>query len=429
MGRRSGSRVDEGYRIETLNRLAFPKGQNPICELTGQPATIQCVTPHVTLYYATREHAEQAWHGIMRRISPLVGPLRNPAPIIGSKEERERKALVVEMSKKALVDLCQQEASKFLTQGNYELAVPGAIQALAFAQDAYGAQSLEMVPAYLLLSQANLGLARLQSAEEFLSLANWVVLRNPDCSSAVRSQLHQNFGKLYRAQGKLDKALQELSSHVYCSSVEVGPEHISTSAGYFLMADVFYTQRKVNTALAFYDKVVDIWYKLLASMCHGSADEVPEEQLAEGLEMLLQVLSMRLNLLGEGHMATGEAKYTLGLLHMFMGEQGLAREQLEGALQVYITNLGEDHPSTLDVQNILQQATQATPEGGFAGGDAIPAPADQRQTLMSGFTSLQHTTRAATQSPIPLPPVSQGMASVAEDDAMLMSPPHTASSS
>ncbi|KAG5191096.1 hypothetical protein JKP88DRAFT_160308 [Tribonema minus] len=283
MGRRSGSRADEGYRIETLNRLAFPKGQNPICELTGLPATIQCVTPHVTLYYATREHAEQAWHGIMRRISPLVGPLRNPAPIIGSKEERERKALVVEMSKKALVDLCQQEASKFLTQGNYELAVPGAIQAiaLAFAQDAYGAQSLEMVPAYLLLSQANLGLARLQSAEEFLSLANWVVLRNPDCSSAVRSQLHQNFGKLYRAQGKLDKALQELSSHVYCSSVEVGPEHISTSAGYFLMADVFYTQRKVNTALAFYDKVVDIWYKLLASMCHGSADEVPEEQLAE----------------------------------------------------------------------------------------------------------------------------------------------------
>lgn len=94
---KSGSGLEEGYRIELLNRLAFPKGQNPKCELTGLPATVCCVTPHVTLYYATREHAEQAWHGIMRRISPLIGPLRNPAPIIGSKEERERKALVIEV--------------------------------------------------------------------------------------------------------------------------------------------------------------------------------------------------------------------------------------------------------------------------------------------------------------------------------------------
>lgn len=34
----------------------------------------------------------------------------------------------LQMSKKALVDLCQQETSKFLMQGSYELAVPGAIQ-------------------------------------------------------------------------------------------------------------------------------------------------------------------------------------------------------------------------------------------------------------------------------------------------------------
>jgi hypothetical protein len=93
-----GPADDEGCRIEALNRLAFPKGQNPVCETTGLAATVQCVTPHVTLYYATTEHAEQAWRGIMRKIGPLIGPLRNPAPIVGSKEDRERKLQVVEAS-------------------------------------------------------------------------------------------------------------------------------------------------------------------------------------------------------------------------------------------------------------------------------------------------------------------------------------------
>ena len=49
-------------------------------------------------------------------------------------------------------------------------------------------------------------------AEEFLSLANWSVLKNPDCSNHLRSQLHRNFGKLYSAQGKLDEALVEARS-------------------------------------------------------------------------------------------------------------------------------------------------------------------------------------------------------------------------
>ena len=66
----------EDYSITALNKLAFPKGKHPKCELTGVPASVQCETPHITLYYATREHAEQAWHGIMHKIPPLLGPLR-----------------------------------------------------------------------------------------------------------------------------------------------------------------------------------------------------------------------------------------------------------------------------------------------------------------------------------------------------------------
>lgn len=59
-------------------------------------------------------------------------------------------------------------------------------------------------------------------------------------------QLHRNFGKLHTAQNKLDEALDDLSKDIYCSSLEVGPEHIDTSAGYFLIANIFYAQRKVT---------------------------------------------------------------------------------------------------------------------------------------------------------------------------------------
>lgn len=66
----------------------------------------------------------------MHKISPLIGPLRATPPIIGSEEERARREYTVQMSKRALIDLCQQEASKFLVQGRYDLAVPGAIQVI-----------------------------------------------------------------------------------------------------------------------------------------------------------------------------------------------------------------------------------------------------------------------------------------------------------
>lgn len=63
------------------------------------------------------------------------------------------------------------------------------LQALSFSKEIFGDGSIEMVPPYLLLSEANLGLGHLQSAEEFLSLANWSILKTPACSNAIRSQV------------------------------------------------------------------------------------------------------------------------------------------------------------------------------------------------------------------------------------------------
>ena len=73
-------------------------------------------------------------------------------------------------------------------------------------------------------------------------MANWSVLKNPDCSNALRSKLHRNFGKLYASQGRFDKALKQLANDVFYSSVEIGPEHIDTAGGYYHMATIFFSR-------------------------------------------------------------------------------------------------------------------------------------------------------------------------------------------
>lgn len=37
------------YKIQRLNLLAFPRDQNPICELTGTRANVELVTQYLTL--------------------------------------------------------------------------------------------------------------------------------------------------------------------------------------------------------------------------------------------------------------------------------------------------------------------------------------------------------------------------------------------
>ncbi|GMH87027.1 hypothetical protein TrVE_jg13489 [Triparma verrucosa] len=436
------SNQESDYYIEPLNVLSFPKGKAPKCELTGYPATCKLQSPEITLFYATREHAEQAWHGIINKIAGLLGPLRSNAVIVGSEEDRAKREYTVNMSKRALIDLCQQEASKMLVNQQYSLAIPGAIQALAFLKDIYGDGSIESVPPYLLLAEANLGLSKFQQCEEFLSLANWSILKNPNCSDAIRSQLHRNFGKLYTAQDKLDEALKELAKDIYHSSLEVGPEHIDTSGGFFHMANIFYIQNKIDNALAFYDKVVDVWYKFLGLVRNNAelAETFSEAQLREGIEMLEKIMQTRVKLLGDAHIATGEVKYTVGLLYLFLGERDKANSYVQAAASVYKDKLGEKHPSTLDVASVAEQiqnesgmmsrggiSTAGRSGAGSAGGVPIGIQSGGVEG-MEGFAELSNAfpedmPRAATQSPIPLPPgSSRGQSRGGFDDSMRMTP-------
>lgn len=244
-----------------LNPLSTAKGKKFTCEMCGKPATLACQHCRVT-YYCVAEHQSVDWFGIHEKICQLLGALRTLRPTLGSEDERQRRNLTVQMSQHALIDLTKNEAQKHLVMGQYELAIPGALQSLRFSMEVYGSGRIELVPAYLLLAESNLGLKRYKVAEEFLLYANWSVLKNPTCSNELKSQLYRNFGKLYASQGRFQDALKQLALDVYYSSLESGPEHIDTAGGYFYLADVFATQGIIENALALYDKVVDIFYKV-----------------------------------------------------------------------------------------------------------------------------------------------------------------------
>lgn len=67
---------------------------------------------------------------------------------------------------------------------------------------------------HTLTGEACVGLQRYKQAEEYLSLAKWAVLKKPDCSNSLKSNLYRNFGKLYFSQGKYQDALYQLANGI-----------------------------------------------------------------------------------------------------------------------------------------------------------------------------------------------------------------------
>ncbi len=144
---------------------------------------------------------------------------------------------------------------------------------------------------------------------------------------------------------------------MYYSSLETGPEHIDTAGGYYYMADVFLKQESIESALALFDKVVDIWYKFLLNLRHrpeeSISDYLSEAHIGEAAENLRAVLDTRKRCLGRDHIATGEAAYTLGILKHVTGFEADARRRYKSALRIYDKQLGPEHDSSQAIRRAL----------------------------------------------------------------------------
>ena len=366
--------MTEGYSLKLLDKLSFPRGYYPLCELTGLKAKYELTVTRndasIILHYSSKEIAEQAFEGIIKKIVLQLIPLMAPAPVIDTTEERSRREESILVSKRAIMEFCLAESSNLLSTMNYSLAVPAATQALKFCKEIDGEKSIAVIEPYLQLAQAYLGLSDHKKSEELLSLARWIALSAKNCSDGTLFRLHMLMGRVNAVRENFAVAKSEYASSIYYASCRYGPEAVPTSIGYFRLGDVFLELQDFECAMVFFDKVVDIWNKYLSALhalsirlkdddsrkksMRGSKD-LSEEILADGHIQLQKILDTRAKLLGVMHISTGEAQFTLGLFELhFMGNMAAASALMTSARSCYDSQLGVDHPSAFHVTSCLE---------------------------------------------------------------------------
>jgi tetratricopeptide (TPR) repeat protein len=304
-----------------------------------------------------------------------AGKTKLPPISFSSEDERLKLEQGLHKAKRALIDVKRLEATSHLVHGDFDAAAIEAGRALKLSLDVFGPGKIELVSCHLLLAEANLGLGRQKFTAEYLARANWCILKNPDCSNRLKSQLYRNFGKLYASQGKYDEALRQLANDIYFSSLQSGPEHVETAGGYYYMATVFYLQSKIDSALGMCDKVVEIWMK---EGKKSSPTTLSESQIMEGVQVISKIVVLREEALGIDHVATGEACFVLGLLYNHAKEPGKARGLIGKASKIYQQELGASHPTTIDCVGRLQSLGAnvgiAAPSHSNAAAASTPVP-------------------------------------------------------
>mmetsp|Transcript_9412 Transcript_9412/g.30930 ORF Transcript_9412/g.30930 Transcript_9412/m.30930 type:complete len:368 (-) Transcript_9412:45-1148(-) len=247
-----------------------------------------------------------------------------------------RQGEMVQPFRLALLKLASQEAARLMASGEYELALPVALDAVKQGQALFRpSPALQLFPLYLLAAQANLGLKRTKQCEDFLGLASWLSLKEPaSTTNVMRSQLSRLFGQLYALQGKLEEALHAFAEDVYYCALEYGPEDVRTSLGYYNLSKVFQSQGALGKAMACNDHVVGMWGHALRALVLGDGDgevqSIPlgRSQLLEVVDMLQDICQLRATALGVTDPSVGDAHFTSALALVHVGEVARADEQL-----------------------------------------------------------------------------------------------------
>ncbi|XP_072304732.1 zinc finger MYND domain-containing protein 12 [Eucyclogobius newberryi] len=259
--------TQELTRAARLIPLALPKGTEKLCELCQNRAYLQCAQCRVT-FYCNDSHQFADWVGIHQLICPLLVPIRLYQDL--SKESKIEK----DIKKRELIGIARAVAERKLGEGKHEEALPAGQTCLSFSIDVFGPRTIQLVPAYLLLAEANMGLGKLSQAAELLSQAEWSVSKHSDCGHEVRHRLHRSLGVLQTATGNLEGALFHFANDIYHAE-EACLDSTVRSKGHFLMAGVFAKQGKTSIARSMYNQVAQTWHSQLAKLTEPFLEDPP----------------------------------------------------------------------------------------------------------------------------------------------------------
>ena len=230
------------------------KSEKRACEICGKFATLKCLeTP---TFYCSQMHFEYDWFGIRRLVFEETAHIRRGIPATASTRD-ERKALQSEFASvlKKVKTIAETEAKQNMISRRFELAISAGLEALKMTQQLHANES-EMARCHLILAEANLGLGKLDAAEEFLNLA----AANINEKSELTAQLQRSFGMLHRSQGKTAEAVRSFALFTYHTSVEFGTDSYQTALGYLMLGETFpsaesaNSERMISRALDVYTK-------------------------------------------------------------------------------------------------------------------------------------------------------------------------------
>ncbi|TSN76540.1 Zinc finger MYND domain-containing protein 12 [Bagarius yarrelli] len=245
--------------------LANPKGTKKLCELCQKPAYIQCTKCRVT-FYCNVTHQQADLNSIHEKVCELLMSIRTPAPFCCFKADRDFQDMQNLNRLEHIIELSNATAKSWVSEGKYSEAMPAAQLSLRCAIEIYGPDAVELVPAYLLLAEASIGLGSLPQAESCLSQTEWMVMKNPGCGRSVLHLLHRTLGRLYTAKEDYSSALLHFANDVFYASEEFGLDSVVTAEGYFLMANVFMKQDQTDITNSLHAEVASTWHTHLSKL-------------------------------------------------------------------------------------------------------------------------------------------------------------------
>ncbi|XP_053360332.1 zinc finger MYND domain-containing protein 12 isoform X1 [Clarias gariepinus] len=358
-----------------ISPLANPKGINKLCELCNQPARLQCKNCRVT-FYCNVTHQQADWNSIHEKVCELLITVRTPLSFCCFQADREFHHIQNLKRLEHITELSHAAAKSWMLQGKYSEAMPAAQLSLRCAIDIYGPDVVELVPAYLLLAEASIGLGSLSQAKNYLSQAEWMVKKNPGCSRTFLHLFHRALGRLYLATGDYRCALLHFANDVYYASEEFGVDSVVTAGGYFLIADVFMKQGKTDITHSLYTEVASIWHTHLSKMMefYNQEDQKGEQyfdsaQCAEVNRMLSVMLEAQQQDVN-AHPACGTA------LSYSLGQKALVSHSL--AMLWFLCN---DHMKALDFGKKAAEFSQRCEHNNLA--ESIQSLIQQAETHLN----------------------------------------------
>jgi tetratricopeptide (TPR) repeat protein len=317
------------------------------------------------------------WVGIDQQFKELYESLTGPKEALQSDDERSKSEKNTEFGLRAIVDLVRGESLRLLELGNLEEAYYGSIQSLKYSEEIFGNQSNELVPAYLLIAKTTYGLRKYRKCEQFLSLANWGIMKNPHAKVSHQADLRFHLGLLYASTDRMEDAIESLSLHIFHRSHQYDAKSIFTTPGYLQLGLLFQQVGNVEAAVSCYDMVESAWEKFLSPILDaqegldgggeevdlrlkamGTSDDMEQEDgglsKLESVRCMSKVVSLRADKFGKDDVRTAESQRLLGVLYHWLGEDEKAREHLEKSIIILQGELGGQNPRVRQIENLLE---------------------------------------------------------------------------